>query len=207
MQRTSWRFTNTLCVAAGEYARQAPPLRLSKPPPRPCVLPCDLDEDTVVHQATTSLLVFALAALTAACRDDACPDGRAPTMGRCPPTPDGGAEAGDGDVITDAAACEAECTGNTPVCHGATGQCVQCVKSDDCSAGVCEIASGQCVGCLQDGDCTEAGVGKCDTASKTCVECLAHTDCADASRPACGQDFTCGNCDPAGTGGEAAVAP
>jgi MYXO-CTERM domain-containing protein len=68
--------------------------------------------------------------------------------------------------------------------------CVECLESDDCSAGVCDVSSMACVECLSDDDCG-GSLSRCDATANTCVECLADTECDDAD--ACTFD----SCDPA----------
>ncbi len=87
-------------------------------------------------------------------------------------TPDGGGSCG-------------ACSGATPVCDSASGQCVTCTASQGCPAGEsCDtsVTGGRCVGggCQSDRDCTGAA-GVCDLSTGNCVVCTAAEGCPGGS--------------------------
>jgi len=71
-----------------------------------------------------------------------------------------------------APACLEVCGGPTPVCDEASGNCVECVESNDCTGGVC--LNNTCVECANNADCAS---GACDIPNNTCVECLSNLTC------------------------------
>jgi hypothetical protein len=127
----------------------------------------------------------------------------------------GGDTEGDAeDVETDVSACAEACTGETPYCDEASGECVACLGDDDCSAGVC-TESGACVACEENGDCASGEVcylDADDAGNNACVTCVEGEGCApdtvcvvDEGDPSanvcaeCGGDGDCdGVCDEGG---------
>jgi len=71
-----------------------------------------------------------------------------------------------------ASPCLETCEGPTPVCDEASGNCVECVESNDCTGGVC--LNNTCVECANNADCAS---GACDIPNNTCVECLSNLNC------------------------------
>ena len=114
-------------------------------------------------RALEALLILAVASCAG---DDACPTGTASSGERCLSIVDAGADAsadlGDAEGgidagMPDAGPCGMPCTGATPVCNEASGECVQCTAS----------AMAACTGTTP----------LCDTATSECVACLTNTDC------------------------------
>ncbi|MEM7435929.1 MAG: hypothetical protein AAF436_12310, partial [Myxococcota bacterium] len=93
------------------------------------------------------------------------------------------------------------CSGDTPVCNGATGTCVECTEADTsaCTAptSMCDAATSTCVACLTSQDCEEADAARCDPDTLECVPCQTANDCSNIpGAPACG-DGECVECTPA----------
>lgn len=71
------------------------------------------------------------------------------------------------------------------VCDLATGQCVECLRNEDClnpATPLCRTDINQCVQCLSTDDCS---AGFCNTTSNKCGECASHADCTDPDKPVC----------------------
>jgi hypothetical protein len=78
-----------------------------------------------------------------------------------------------------------ECSGATPACDLASGQCVACNADAQCSKGVCDTATHQCVACTSDAQCS-FGLPRCS--SNSCVQCVAGSDCPSG---VCTQNVCC----------------
>lgn len=92
-----------------------------------------------------------------------------------------------------------ECAGHsdngtaTGVCDTASGRCVACVQSTDCTADPAKpvCAGNQCVACTTSGQCSSRGdggvsAGVCDTTTGRCVACVKSSECtADPTKPVC----------------------
>ncbi len=75
---------------------------------------------------------------------------------------------------------DADCSGKK--CNVSSGECVDCLTSDDCPSGyVCNLVTYVCEeqggGCQTNSDCGGA-TPFCDTATNTCVQCRNDSDCA-----------------------------
>jgi hypothetical protein len=110
-----------------------------------------------------------------------------PDTGKCA-LPAGGAGGGQGGgaAAADAgSACAQPCSGATPVCNEATGQCVTCTEAAGCGGAtpVCQpIANGglgRCVVCTVDRGCG-GDTPACDPTvfpNGACVQCMRAEDC------------------------------
>jgi hypothetical protein len=92
-----------------------------------------------------------------------------------------------------------ECPGHsdngtaTGVCDTASGRCVACAQSTDCTADPAKpvCAGNQCVACTTSGQCSARGdggvrAGVCDTTTGRCVACVKSSECtADPAKPVC----------------------
>ncbi len=131
-----------------------------------------------------------------------------PDTARCavPGTGTGGGTGG-GTTGDDAGVdCAQACTGTTPVCDRATGQCVTCTLVEGCSGAtpVCQPISnaglGKCVVCTVERGCSGA-TPACDPTvfpNGACVQCTQNDDCP-VSGTIC--DLSSNTCVAPGTGG------
>lgn len=93
----------------------------------------------------------------------------------------------------------ADCTAHAgaPVCDTATGACVACVASSDCTTPAAPVCtpSDSCGACMTNTDCGRfSSTPVCDTASGACVQCTTASDC-DALHEACNTTtHVCGVC-------------
>src|SRR5690606_2485778 len=83
------------------------------------------------------------------------------------------------------------CAAPTPACAPATHECVECVETSDCATGVCDPTAHACVGCLESSDCA-APTPFCDLEQQECAECLENSDCTAPEAAAC----DAGSCSP-----------
>ncbi len=137
------------------------------------------------------------------------------TAGTSGSEPGGGTS---GSAGRSTAACSESCSEATPVCDTARGECVECLRAEDCidsERPLCNAGSGRCVGCLSEEDCTDPTRPACDEASGECVECIESEHCGPgllcdvqvrtcaecldagdcpAERPVCGADGECVEC-------------
>jgi hypothetical protein len=91
-----------------------------------------------------------------------------------------------------ACASDADCTGKAAgevcVLQGPNaGSCTHCTAANKgaCTGATptCDDATGQCVGCLVDTDCTDASKPRCDTTAHTCAAEIVETPDAGAPNP------------------------
>jgi hypothetical protein len=63
----------------------------------------------------------------------------------------------------------------------AEGSTPGCTVDTDCTIATlhCDTSSGQCVPCVKDEQCTQQGLRVCDTALNQCVQCGVTGDCAN----------------------------
>ena len=98
------------------------------------------------------------------------------------------------DLGRDAGPCGMAC-GIGLRCNEATGECVECLSSGQCTddaTPVCNTTTGTCVGCVDSTDCTEMARPFC--LGTECVGCVTNTDCP-VSTPVCSlATRTCGPC-------------
>lgn len=104
-------------------------------------------------------------------------------------------------------ACDATCTGTTPVCVASAG-CVQCVSDGDCHVGATFCLARECVecrdntdcpstapsceprdhvcrpACTTSADCSNSAASLCEPTASVCVGCFSNTEC-DAEHPIC----------------------
>lgn len=109
---------------------------------------------------------------------------------------DGGAGialAGRGGSGVDASPCATPCVEETPLCHEETGQCVQCLTSDDCGDQVCDPESLRCVDCTPETEEERCGTFSCSRLTQsctttprglrgTCDPCEADSECSTGRR-------------------------
>jgi hypothetical protein len=119
---------------------------------------------------------------------------------------DGGTDGvtGAGDAATagasadtrDAGACASTCKGDTPVCDPSTGDCVQCLRAEDCEDD--DLCSGAhtCVECTRDEHCNDPAASYCNTITNRCEGCLSDVHCARfEATPECDERTNrCGAC-------------
>lgn len=68
---------------------------------------------------------------------------------------------------------------STPVCDTASGACVACLTSTDCTTAAAPVCTNKmCGGCATADDCMRfSSTPVCQTTSGTCVQCLTNKDC------------------------------
>lgn len=74
-----------------------------------------------------------------------------------------------------------DCSGDTPYCVDMT--CVSCEALSSCaefepSKPACEVTSGQCVECITSNDCVDPDKPVCDVDTAICGSCTEHAQCA-----------------------------
>lgn len=82
---------------------------------------------------------------------------------------------------------DAGCSGATPKCNVASGQCVQCLAPEDCTLpDICDPNTFQCISltCTSDADCS-GSLPHCNVMTGVCVECTED--------PHCDPGFICNN--------------
>ncbi len=87
------------------------------------------------------------------------------------------------------------CSGATPFCDDAAGQCVECRDDADCGGQQC--VSGQCVACdpADNSGCNTPAAPICEAATNTCRACsTSPDDCPDPLT--CTASGACGGCNP-----------
>jgi hypothetical protein len=95
----------------------------------------------------------------------------------------GGAGSGGSAGTSGSCSGDADCQAPKPRCNPGTGQCVQCLASDDtCAAGQYCTSTGICAaGCKGDAECNafDGGTGAlvCDPTTHGCKGCSADSDC------------------------------
>jgi hypothetical protein len=83
------------------------------------------------------------------------------------------------------------CSGSTPFCDDAEGECVQCRSDDDCDVDAPQCVEGTCAACdPEDNSGCSGGTPICDTTTLGCVGCDATHLCPDPL--VCQGDGTCG---------------
>lgn len=80
-----------------------------------------------------------------------------------------------------------DCTNPSFPCCEDQFNCVQCLSDDQCPGGTCAL--GYCAFlCASDADCQTLALPHCLPPGK-CFECVSDTDCKDADKSHCGKDF------------------
>jgi len=98
--------------------------------------------------------------------------------------PDMGPEASPTRDVSSTCTRDADCPADAPVCRTPPGECVPCVRDNDCTGApagpVCDTSTGRCVGCNTDGECPSSAP-RCDPTAHACVRCLSNGDCGRES--------------------------
>lgn len=97
-----------------------------------------------------------------------------------------GKECKNNDCIVKTCGLDADCSGTTPHCNTATGECKECVYDNHCANGyhcektsyTCQVNTPMCKSCTSDIDCISAGVTTCGSFTKKCTkQCATEADC------------------------------